>query len=138
MADLSITAANVAVIDTASLKNLKIVQVGEAVTQGQVARYLSTDGKYYLADNDATDEYTSAGIFVGKASTDEYTQLLTEGNIDIGASLTVGMRYFLSSTPGGIMPSTDLANPDYVSYLGTATATDNLALQIHNSLAQIP
>lgn len=134
MADLTITAASVQPLAGATTIN---VTYGEAVTQGQVVRD-GGDGEYYLADNDATDEDVAAGIAITPGGDGEFGIIATAGPVDVGAPLTVGTIYCLSDTPGGICPSTDLANPQKVTILGVATAAGSLDLDINVSGATVP
>lgn len=113
MADLTITAANVAIAN-AGVTTRK-VQVGEAVTAGQVG-YLSSN-KYYLADADALATANAAGIFLTNAALDGYAILATAGTINIGATLTVGETYVVSTTAGGIAPIADLLSGDFTTVL---------------------
>lgn len=138
MADLTITAANVAVKD-ATLTQMSLVTYGETVTQGMPV-YLNTgDGEYYKADADNTaTTATVAGVAVTPGGDGEPGLICTEGPLDVGATLTVGEIYVLSGTAGGIAPEADLASLDYVSILGVATAADTLTINLINSGVQIP
>jgi len=64
---------------------------------------------------------------------DDFVVLIRGGNMDLGATLTVGETYVVSSTSGGIAPIGDLVSSNYVSILGIATASDNLNLAINVS-----
>ena len=55
------------------------------------------------------------------------------GSIDLGATLTVGETYVVSTNVGAIAPIGDLTTGDYTKILGVATATDALKLGIYNS-----
>ena len=125
MADLTITAANVGV--AADSARVRVVQVGEAVTQGQPG-YLSA-GKYYQADADNTAATAAAtGIFLTAAGIDGYAVFATGGSILIGATLTLGELYVVSATKGGIAPIGDLTSGDYTTVLGVASSTSALTL----------
>lgn len=128
MADLTITAANVGVGDQTTITRL--VQVGEAVTQGQPLYQLASDGKYYEADaNDAAKD-AAEGIAITSASTNGYAIMATKNKVNLGATLTVGTIYVVSDTVGGIMPAADLFTGDYVTILGVASTAALLDLQI--------
>ncbi len=134
MADISVTAANVGIgaLDTITSN----VQAGEAITQGQPV-YLASDGKYYQCDaNDTAAKAQCVGIAVSPASTDGYFQLATSGSVNVGATLSVGRIYVLSTTKGGIAPSADLASGSYVTILGVATTAALLKLDISISGVQ--
>lgn len=132
MADLSITAANVGPKGTTL--RIEIVQVGEAVTEGQPAYQSTTDDKYYQTDANASQEKARAvGIFMSAASTDGYAILGKFGPINLGATLTVGETYVVSGTKGGIAPLADVTTGWYVTILGVASSASQLDLNIRVS-----
>lgn len=131
-ADLSITAANV-VAGSGS----QVVQgtAGATVTAGQ-AVYLDTSaGMWKLADdNSGTAAARSpGGIALNGAATGQPLSVLKSGHVTIGATLTAGVAYYLSDTPGGICPVADLAAGEYPTILGIATSTTVLDVKIHES-----
>ena len=135
MADLSITAANVGVNETAA--QIQIVQAGEAVTQGQPA--YQTAAKYYQADaNDTEAKAEALGVFLTPAAIDGYAAIVTRGKVNLGATLAVGETYVVSATKGGIAPIADLTTGDYVTILGVASAADSIDLNIQPSGIQKP
>lgn len=135
MANLTITAANI--VPATGYGFVDIV-AGEALTRGQPCYELSTDGKAYVADANAVAKITVRGIALSDAAANQPTRLLTSGNLGFGAILTVGTAYYLSATVGLICLFTDLVATDYVSFLGIATTTGNLRVQILNSGVAIP
>ena len=112
------------------------IQFGEAVDAGEVV-FLHTGGTYMLADCTDTAKDEIAGIAVTGNASSAYGNIATGGTIDLGATLTVGERYYLS-TGGNIMPSGDLTTGDYVSLLGIATSTSLLQLSFINAGVQVP
>lgn len=135
MADLSVTAANVH-SDGANAIGV-LVQAGEAITAGQVC-YLDTGtSKYNLADcTTSAATATAAGIALTAAAADEaYFWLQTGGPIDVGATLSQGRSYYLS-TAGLIMPHADIAASDYITFLGIAATASQLNLAIRVSGVQ--
>ncbi len=137
-ADLTITAANVKIVDNDS-ENSR-VRYGEAVTQGQALYRKASDGKYYKADSDsATLENTQASaIALTPGATNEYGYVITEGLLSIGATLTVGEIYVLSDTAGGVRPKGDNGSGDTVTILGVATTTSVLWLHPFASGVDVP
>lgn len=137
MADLSQTPEDVKLAVTTT--HLLVVQVGEAVVQGQPVYFNTSDNKYYLAD--ATDTAAKAvvkGIVMTPASTNGYAAMVESGlDIDLGADLVVGETYVLSGS-GAICPIGDLATDDWVTHLGIATATRSLAFSVKVSGVQVP
>lgn len=133
MADITVTAANVAM--GASTLRTRVVQVGEAVTQGQPG-YLHTDSKYYQTDADVAASSVAAGVFLTAATTNGYALLALPDSepgralVNLGATLAVGTVYAVSATKGGIAPIADLASGDYITVLGVAVTAALLDLQI--------
>lgn len=102
MSDLSITAADVAVVET-------IEQVTgpahEEVEAGEVCYIVAASGKYGLADeNDSAPVNDPEGVAVVTANAANITiTLIRQGVLDVGEALA-GMDYgdpvYLSQTPG--------------------------------------
>ena len=138
MADLTVTVASVAV--TSSTAGVEVVQVGEAVTQGEPVYKKASDNKYWLADADASEEAAGASrLVLTPASTDGYAIVARPGaSVNVGATLTVGERYYASDTPGGIKPSADLTTGDYVTLVGVAETTSSLKLYFSATGVQVP
>lgn len=136
MADLSITAANVAYVSNQSIRN---GIAGATVTAGQAVYLDETVNKYKLADNDnSSTTATVAGIALNGASDGQPLAVMSGGLIAIGGTVTVGEIYVLSSTAGGICPEADLGTSDYVSIIGVGTTAARIQLGIINSGAQVP
>lgn len=130
MADLSITAANVKIkgVDTA----LRVVQFGETMTAGQSTYLKTSDSKYWKADANVSLEAASArGVVITGAAGDAYGVIAESGPVDVGATLTVGVPYIVSTTAGGIAPASDFAGytGSFLQHLGYATATGTLILR---------
>ena len=137
MPDLTITAANV--IAGANSKKTPGVS-GATVTAGQTVYRDPTTKKFLLADSDSPTEAVRAcaGIALHAASNGQPLMIQEEGDINLGATLTVGEIYVLSDTAGGIMPEADLEAGDYVTVLGVASSASNLKMKIVASGAAVP
>ena len=133
MADLSQTAANVGLTNDAGSQIDASKVYGEAVTQGNAVYLKTSDNKYWKADADAAATASADGIALTPGAADEYGVVCTEGYVDLGATLTVGETYVVSTTAGGIAPIADLGSGDYTTILGVATAADTLELNIYVS-----
>ena len=131
MADLSQTAANVAL--GAGGVTVSVVNVGEAITQGQPLYLKSSDNKYWRCDSDAEESAQAAGIALTPASTNGYVVMATGGTVNLGATLTVGETYCVSTNVGAIAPIGDLTTGDYTTILGAALTTANLDLDLYIS-----
>jgi len=127
MVDITITAANV-VAGANAVKETGTA--GATITAGQ-AVYRDSNRKYQLADaNSATAAARETrGIALHGASDNQPLTIQKEGNITIGATLTAGIAYYLSDTPGGICAVADIASGEYVGLLGVATSTSVIALK---------
>lgn len=133
MADLSQTAASVAL--GASTTPTKVVQYGEAVTQG-MPLYKSTDGKWYQTDaNDGVAKAVVGAVAISPGALDGYGLVAlpsaTPGKslINLGATLAVGTVYAVSATKGAIAPLADIVSTQFVTVLGIATTAALLDFQ---------
>jgi len=136
MADLVITAANV---KQGSAAQIKQGIAGEVIAAGKSVFIDTADGnKIKLADNGAEASAKAEGIASNNAAADQPISYQTAGNIDLGATLIVAERYFVSNTAGGIKPEADLLSGERVSLLGIASAANNLAMSRVNSGTVVP
>ena len=132
MSDLTITAASVvAGLGAATRDGV----AGAAITAGQVVYRDTADGKWKLADcNSATAAArTPGGIALNGAAIGQPVEVLTEGPVTIGATLTAGVAYYLSGTAGGIRPVADNTTGDYPTIVGIATSTTVLDVKFHEA-----
>jgi hypothetical protein len=129
MTDLTLTAASVVAGDNAQRA---AGVAGETIAAGKAVYLSSTTKKWMLADsNSATVEARkAAGIALNGASLNQPVDVQTSGDITIGATLTPGIGYFLSDTPGGICPVADVGAGEYVCQLGLAKSTTVLSVAI--------
>lgn len=131
MADLSQTAANVAM--GGSTTKITRVIAGEAITQGNAVYLKTSDSKYYKTDADVLATSLAAGIALTPASTDGYFVMATEGLVNLGATLTVGLEYYCSTNAGAICPIGDLTTGDFPTRLGFATSASLIDLKIFSA-----
>jgi hypothetical protein len=132
MADLTITAANV--VSQAGSTAARGT-AGATITAGQMVALDPADGRYKLADNNSATAAlrTPGGIAMNGAANGQPLAVHTGGPITIGATLTAGVVYYLSDTPGGICPVADLASGEYPTAVGIATSTSVLKVEINAS-----
>lgn len=132
MADLSLTAASVIAGVGAATENGSL---GVAVTAGQVLYKAAADGLWYLADsNSATAAVRQpGGIALNGGGIGQPVRVLLSGPITIGATMTAGVAYYLSDTPGGICPVADVGNGEYPCLIGIATSTTVLGVAFQYS-----
>lgn len=137
MADLVITAANVDYISGGSKAT---VDAGETLTAGQPIYILSTDGKAYKADANASATTAKAvGIALNGATLNQPVTYAKPGaTINPGATVAVGSWYVVSATAGGIAPIADQATGWRPNLVGYATAADRLVLMMTNTNVAVP
>lgn len=129
MADLTVTAASVLPGANAIVRQ---GTAGETIAAGKVVTYSETTGKFVLTDtNHATAALRKAtGIALNGASLNQPIDVQTGGDITVGATLTAGLAYYGSDTPGGICPVADIGSGEYVCLLGIAKSTTVLAIDV--------
>ncbi|MBT8198949.1 MAG: hypothetical protein KJO36_00395 [Acidimicrobiia bacterium] len=131
MADLTITAANVI---AASGATTKLVTAGATITAGDaVYEDTSDSNEYKLCDADVAGTADCDGIALTGSSDGQPLVIITKGDLNPGATATLGETYVVSTTAGGIAPISDLGSGDFVTILGVATTTSNIAIDIQNS-----
>lgn len=132
MVDLTITAANVIASSNA---RLAYSVAGETITQGAMVYKSSTTDRMMLADsNSATAAArTPVGIALNAASAGQPLAVALSGDVTIGATLTPGVAYYLSDTPGGICPVADVSAGEYPCVVGMATSASVLRIGIQSA-----
>jgi hypothetical protein len=133
MADVVITAASVvrgsgAVVETGV--------AGVAITAGQTVYKDTGDAdKYKLADADGVSALirNTHGIALNNSAANQPLTVLREGPVTIGGTLTPGLVYVQSNTPGGIMPAADLSAGEFTTVLGVALSASSLGVKIFAS-----
>jgi hypothetical protein len=134
MADLSITAANVVAVSGATTAR---GTAGATITAGQLVYLDSSDNELKLADsNDTAAKSVVVGVALHASLDGQPLAYLTSGQITIGATVSLGKVYVLSTTAGGIAPIDDIASTEYISVLGVATTTAIITVNIQNSQVQ--
>lgn len=124
MADLTITAASV-IADSSATKVHGTA--GETIAQGKLVYLNSTTNKWMMADSNSGTAEARAGTHVSLNSA-ALNQPITvgKGRITIGATLTPGLAYYGSDTPGGICPIADVGSGEYVNLVGLAMSASVL------------
>jgi hypothetical protein len=131
MADISITAANVVAGSDAVRES---GTAGATITAGQLVYLDTSDMKYKLADsNGAAALRVPNGIALNGASNGQPLSVQKGGDITIGGTMTAGIPYFLSDTPGGLCPLPDIGAGEFSCIIGIAKSTSVLAVNIQPS-----
>lgn len=135
MADLVQTRANVA---AASVGSLQVVQVGEAVLQGQPG-YLDSAGVWRVASRTSQALAKAACIFMTPAGSGGFSAILQgDGRlVNLGATLVVGKTYCVS-TSGAIVESSELVTGNWITQLGQAVSTSLLRTKFNVTDIQVP
>ena len=129
MADIVVVPADVEIVGAVTLQTRL---AGEAVTRGQAVYLKSSDQKFWLADSLTAAEAAAVGIALTSGSADQYIVVVTAGPIDLGATLTVGESYCVSSAAkGGVAPYADVTSGEYRTILGTADAANSLPVNVN-------
>lgn len=127
MADLTITAASVLAGAGARVRHLV---AGATITAGQVV-YVGAGDVALLADNNSATAAARvpAGIALNGGATGQPVAVaVVESDVTIGATMTAGVAYYLSDTPGGICPVADVGSGEYPAVVGMAISTTVLRL----------
>lgn len=130
MAAITITAVSIGVGADAAFERF---EVGEAVDHGELIYFDTANGDYRLADADAEASAKAAGIAVTAGAGDgSYVLAITRGKLLIqsGPGMVKGTEYYCGTTPGQIVPKSDLASGDYVTRVGIANSTTELQVDI--------
>jgi hypothetical protein len=129
MASLTITAANVIAGSNASIEHGR---AGATITAGQVVYRDSADGKYKIADADSATAAARdpRGIALNGASDGQPLAIIRAGDVTIGATMTAGLAYYLSPTPGEIGVVADVLSGDDPIIIGQAKSTTVLTVKI--------
>lgn len=130
MADVSITPANVLFGDKAYIRH---GISGEAIEAGDAVYLDQADNKIKLGDNNATGKKRCDGIALNGSATGQPIAYQSSGDIAIGGTLVPGKSYYLSATPGGIMPEDDLAAGMNSIVIGVAKSASILSLNIKDT-----
>lgn len=136
MADLTQTRANVAV---ASVGSLSVVEVGEAVLQGQPG-YLDANGEWKVASKTSQALAKASCIFITPASGAGGFSAILQGDgrlVNLGATLVIGKTYCVSTT-GAIAESSELVSGNWITQLGQAVTTALLRTKFNITDIQVP
>lgn len=137
MADLSQTAGNV--VAAAGARTVTRT-AGGTITAGMPVYEDASDSRHVkAAQADTSAKAAAIGIALNGASDGQPVTVCVEGDINVGATLTVGEVYVVSdNAAGAIAPHSDLLSDDYVTVLGVASTASNLRMALTVSGAQVP
>lgn len=135
MADVTITAANVIPSANAVYQD---GTAGATITAGQVVYRDSTDGKYKLADANASPATANAvGIAAHGASNGQPLRVVIyDPDFTVGGTVAKGV-YVLSGTAGGIAPVADIVSGWYPVVVGVATSTTKMIVDLVRGTAAV-
>lgn len=133
MADVVQTATSVHAHSGATVS---MKEVGEAVVPGDWLYLDSADGKHKLAVGTDSAKAVVVGMSLGYGPADgNYVPVATAGDVDVGATLTVGGGPLIisSAAAGNMAPIADLTTGEYGSVLGIQVAADKFTINIKNA-----
>jgi hypothetical protein len=137
MADLVITAANVAVSTGSQTSD---GTAGGTITQGDVVYQDASDSnKWKRADANASlAASTAIGIALNAAENLQPVRIQTLGDITIGATVAVGTVYVLSGTAGKIAPTTDLVTGWFTFIVGIGKTAAIMTMVMRTAGVAVP
>jgi len=142
MADVSVTAANVARVASSGVAG-QDTQIdngfaGASITAGQSV-YKDANGVYQLADaNLSAVAAVTKGIALNGAASGQPLAVAIGGTMNPGFTVTVGTIYVQSATAGGIAPSTDLTTGWRTTVIGVGLTSTSLGLVMYSSGVAVP
>jgi hypothetical protein len=129
MADLTITAANVAAAAGATIQRA-VADSGVTITAGKSVQ-IDSNGLGALAKADTIGDANSVGIALNSCGPGQPFDYISGGDLNPGATVAVGTLYVVSAAnAGGIAPMADLSTGNLVTLFGIATTASNIALNI--------
>ena len=128
MADLTITAANVAEGSDAKVSR---GTSGAAVTAGQAVA-LNASNQVVPCDPQDSVTHKLAGVAVNSApGSGQRVNYVTQSSaLNVGATLTIGTVYVVGAVAGSIAPAADLGSGDYAAVVGIAETTSTMRVNI--------
>lgn len=129
MAALTVTAASVVKGTTSAVKTRDGI-LGATVTAGQPLYLDTADNRLKVCDADSATALarTFWGIALNGGASGQPCVGQFAGPITIGATVAIGVVYVLSTTAGGIAPTTDLATGNYTNVLGVGISATQIDL----------
>ena len=134
MAALTITA-----VRTTPSTVLQRVTSGATLAVGVPVYQDASTLKHLAADCDASAATRAVkGVTVTPSVDTGAVELATRGNlIFVGATMTVGAKYYLGPTAGEIVPFADLLTGDNVVEIGTAISATEIKITLDNTGAVV-
>ena len=123
MSDLSPTAADV-IADASAVTEHGYF--GSTAVPGDMLYKDSSDGLWKLADNDSATSAakTPQAMALNGGVSGQPVKVAKSGPVSMGAILTAGASYYLSSTAGKICPLADIGTGETATFIGIAHADE--------------
>lgn len=137
MADIAITAANVAILSDST--QVYAGQLGAAITAGQLCYLDNSDNKYKLSDASAEATATVRAVCLLGGAADAYGVFadFRQEYVTGGTMGTAGTQYVLSATAGAMCLLSDLTTGDYIVTVGYSTSSSQLKPQVATTGIQV-
>lgn len=113
---------------------------GAAITAGQPVYEDATDGfKLKPCIDSAAATANAVGIALNSApGAGQNVEYIIEGVLDLGVTCASGTIFVVSGTAGGIAPSADIGDDDYITVLGVGRGDNTMTMQILASGQKTP
>lgn len=136
MADVVVTAASVA-IKTVNSRATSGTG-GETLTAGKFVYLDSNTNRYKGAINSTESAAECKGLVTDPTADGDFAAVYSGTGIvvDLGATLTEGTWYTISSTAGNIHPYADLVSTEWLSWVGYGNADGDLVMYLINTGTQ--
>lgn len=126
MADLSITAANV-VADAGS--TVSSSTAGATITAGDALYIDSADSnKVKPCDADVAASAVCVGIALNSASSGQPVNYQKSGTLTIGATVAVGVAYYVTPNTGGLGAWAEVQADDYATLVCVGASTSKVMI----------
>jgi hypothetical protein len=134
VADLTITAADVVAGTNAQTG---FGTAGATIAPGDLIYRHATNKTLLLADaNSSATTATVEGMALNAATSGQPVKWVSDGEVTVGAVLTVAQSYIASTNAGKVAPISDLASGSWLAYAGYAKTTSILVIKRINSGVQ--
>jgi hypothetical protein len=132
MADLSITPASVVPGATAKITYKKVA--GATITAGQTVYADASDSNLIKpCDADALASSVCKGIALNGASTGQPVEYQTSGLLTIGATVVLGVVYYVTPNAGGLGAWAEVLAGDYVTLVCIGVSTSVVEVVISST-----
>ena len=136
MADLVILPANVR--EGADPQNkFERGKAGEVIDAGEVVYFEKSTSLYKLASNDTAEKAAVRGFASNSAELNQPIRIQSRGELSVGSGVQA-TAYFLSGTPGKVIPEAEVLAADFKTLCSIAKLSNRMQVQPVISGTQVP